>query len=397
MSVILFCAAAIGLVLYFIQLASTARHLRQPIAAPPTAPAISILKPLCGIDDELAENLEHFAQLPYPRYELLLGVKSRDDLAYPVAVAAARRWPRRVRVILQRSEPGANPKVNQLCTLAAAARHDILVVSDSNVRVDGGYLWEIASALSDGAVGLVTHPVVGVGEARLGSLLDNLHLASSVGAGMVGAHRVARKDIVVGKSMALRRHDLDALGGFESLADVLAEDYVMGKRVGNELGKRVAMAHRPVANVSVDRGVRDFFARYRRWSVIHRQAIGGWVYAGQLLLNPVAVATLAFFAAPGRGAAEALGTVVALKAGYDVAALRLLRGRAPLSALFASPLKDAILAAAWLHGLYSRTVVWRGNRLRVLPGTRLAPNCSPVRHQHVTEADLWFPATGEAR
>jgi ceramide glucosyltransferase len=373
MSIILFAAASVGLTMYLIQLVSTARHLREPATPPRDTPPISILKPLCGIDDELAENLERFAILPYPRYELVLGVRSVNDRAYPVAMAAARRWPKRVRVIIQQGEPGANPKVNQLCTLAAAARHDILVVSDSNVRVDGGYLWEIAAALGDPDVGLVTHPVVGAGEARLGSLLDNLHLASSVGAGMVGAHRVAKKPIVVGKSMALRRDDLDALGGFESVADVLAEDYVMGKRVGAELGKRVAMAHRPVANISIDRNVRDFFARYRRWSVIHRQAIGGWVYAGQLLLNPVAVALLAFAAAPGRGSAEALGTVVVLKAGYDVAALRLLRGRAPLIAFAASPLKDAILAAAWIHGLIARTVLWRGNRLRVLPGTRLAP------------------------
>jgi ceramide glucosyltransferase len=377
MSIVLFLASTVGLTMYLIQLVSTARHLRERQVPSREAPPISILKPLCGVDDELAENLERFAILPYPRYELLLGVRSTNDSAYPVAVAAARRWPRRIRVIIQRGEPGANPKVNQLCTLAAAARHDILVVSDSNVRVDGGYLWEIAAALGDPEVGLVTHPVVGAGEARLGSLLDNLHLASSVGAGMVGAHRVAKKPIVVGKSMALRRDDLHALGGFESVADVLAEDYVMGKRVGDELGKRVAMAHRPVANISVDRNVRDFFARYRRWSVIHRQAIGGWVYAGQLLLNPVAVALLAFAAAPGRGAAEALGTVVVLKAGYDVAALRLLRGRAPLIAFAASPLKDAILAAAWMHGLVARTVLWRGNRLRVLPGTRLAPPSLP--------------------
>jgi ceramide glucosyltransferase len=382
MSIVLFVASTVGLTMYLIQLVSTARHLRQPVLAPPReAPPISILKPLCGIDDELEENLERFAILPYPRYELLLGVRSTSDRAYPVAVAAARRWPRRVRVIIQRGEPGANPKVNQLCTLAAAARYDILVVSDSNVRVDGGYLWEIASALGDPGVGLVTHPVVGAGEARLGSLLDNLHLASSVGAGMIAAVRVARKPVVVGKSMALRRDDLDALGGFESVADVLAEDYVMGKRVGDELGKRVAMARRPVSNISIDRNVRDFFARYRRWSVIHRQAIGGWVYAGQLLLNPVAVAFLAFVAAPGRGAAEALGTVVVLKAGYDVAALRLLRGRAPLLAFAASPLKDAILAAAWMHGLVARTVLWRGNRLRVLPGTRLAPPSLPARER----------------
>src|SRR5579863_4079530 len=131
MSIVLFGGALIGLTLYFIQLVSTARHLREAVPTAREVPAISILKPLCGIDDELAENIERFAILPYPKYELLLGVRSTNDRAYPVAQAAARRWPRRVRVIIQRGEPGSNPKVNQLCTLAAAARHDILVVSDS--------------------------------------------------------------------------------------------------------------------------------------------------------------------------------------------------------------------------------------------------------------------------
>lgn len=256
-----------------------------------------------------------------------------------------------------------------------------MVVSDSNTRVGGEYLWEISSALADPRVGLVTHPVCGAGERRLGALLDNLHLASSVGLGMIGALRVARKPIVVGKSMALRRRDLAALGGFESVADVLAEDYVMGKRIGAELGKRVVVGRQPVLNISCDRSVGDFSARYRRWSVIHRQAIGPSVYAAQILLNPVAVALVAFALRPGRAAAGALLVFAVVKAAYDVAALRLLRGRAPLAAFLASPIKDAILAAAWVHGLFARTVLWRGNRLRVLAGTRLAPlEAARARH-----------------
>jgi ceramide glucosyltransferase len=131
------------------------------------------------------------------------------------------------------------------------------------------------------------------------------------------------------------------------------------------------MAHRAVANVSRERRVRDFFARYCRWSVIHRQAIGPWVYACQIVLNPFACALIAFAIAPGRAAGCALVAFGTLKAGYDFAALRVLRGRAPALALIASPIKDVLLAAAWAQGLAARTVVWRGNRLRVLPGTRL--------------------------
>jgi ceramide glucosyltransferase len=372
LSLLLFAGASLGLVLYAIQLGSSHRHLRERVPLPRRLPAISILKPLCGLDDDLAGNLACFAALDYPDYEVVLGVRSTRDAAWPIAEAAARACPSRLRVVVQRGEAGLNPKVNQLVTLAAAARHEILVVSDSNVRVGAGYLAEIAAALEDAAVGLVTHPVVGVGEARLGSLCDNLHLASSVAPGMVGAKRVVGKDLVVGKSMALRRADLDRLGGFAAVADVLAEDWVMGKMVAERLRKRVVMGHHTVENVSRDRSLGDFFRRYRRWAVIHRQAVGSRVYAAQILLNPSAVALAAFAAHPSAASLAGLGTIGALKVGYDVAALRLFRRRAvPLGATAASVVKDAVLAVAWVHGLVRRDVEWRQNRLRVLPGTRL--------------------------
>jgi ceramide glucosyltransferase len=371
-SLTLFVIAGVGLTLQLVQLGSTRRHLRERTPQPVATPGISILKPLCGHDDDLEANLALFAALDYPNYELVLGVRSKRDTAWPLAQAAATRYPGRVRVVLQRGEPGMNPKVNQLITLARAARHHILVVSDSNVAVERGYLTEIAAHLEDPQVGLVTHPVVGVGELRLGALMDNLHLAGAIGAGMIGAKRVAKKDVVVGKSMALRRADLEALGGFEVVADLLAEDYILGKMVPQRLGKRVEMARSPVHNVSRRRSVRDFLDRYRRWGVIHRQAVGPVVYAGELVLNPLALSLIAWCCAPSVAAAWAVGAFASARIAYDAAALKALRGgRAPKLVLVATPAKDLLLAVAWLHGLVRREVEWRSNRLRVLPGTRL--------------------------
>ena len=373
-SIALFAGCAFGLVLYALQLVAVAVHRRAPARAPRLRRGISILKPLCGLDDDLVANLECFCALDYAPYELLLGVRDREDAAYPVAVAFARRHPRRVRVVLQRGEPGLNPKVNQLATLARAARYDIVVVSDSNVRVAAEYLDEIAACLEDARVGLVTHPVAGVGEARFGSLMDNLHLCASVGAGMIGAKRVVRQDIVVGKSMALRKSDLVALGGFEAFADVLAEDYLLGKQISRTLQKRVVVGRRPVRNVSERRDARDFYRRYRRWSVMHRQAIGGPTYAAQALLNPTFVAAAGALAHPSLVTLGAFGVAAALKLAYDGAALKLLRGGAvPAAVVVASPAKDALLACAWAVGLWRREIDWRGNPLRVLPGTRLRP------------------------
>ena len=371
-SQLLFAGCAFGLFLYALQLVAVVIHKRAPSPRPRLRRGISILKPLCGLDDDLVANLECFCALDYAPYELLLGVRDRHDAAYPLALALARRFPRRVRVVLQRGTPGLNPKVNQLVTLARAARYDLVVVSDSNVRVDADYLDEIAAHLEDARVGLVTHAVAGIGEARFGSLMDNLHLCASVGAGMIGVKRIVRKDIVVGKSMALRKSDLAALGGFDAFADVLAEDYLLGQQISRTLKKRVVIGRAPVRNVSERRDARDFYRRYRRWSVMHRQAIGGPAYAAQALLNPTMVAVAGMLAHPSLVTVGGLGVVAALKLAYDGAALALLRGGSiPAAVLVASPAKDALLGCAWAVGLWRREIDWRGNPLRVLPGTRL--------------------------
>jgi ceramide glucosyltransferase len=334
---------------------------------------VSVLKPLCGLDDDLDRNLASFAAQAYPCFEVLLGVRTREDPAYPHALAAAARWPGRFRVVVQRGEPGMNPKVNQLVTLARAARGEVLVVSDSNVRAAPGYLAGIVGVLEDHGVGLVTHAIAGVGEKRLGSLLDNLHLAGAIAPGVVAAKRVAGRDVVVGKSMALRRGDLAALGGFEVVKDVLAEDYVLGVLVPERLGKRVVIARRPVQAVSSSRTVRGFVGRYARWAVLQRQAVGPAAYAAQIVLNPIVVAAVALAATPERAAVGGFAVTCAVKAILDALAARRVRPNGfRVAQLAAVPLKDLLFGAAWAYGLLRRDVVWRGNRLRVLAGTRVA-------------------------
>ena len=345
LAVALVAAAVFGLGLHVLQLVALVAHRASPARRRTQPAGISILKPLCGLDDDLAASLERFATLPYAPYELLLGVRDRDDAAYPLALAVAARHPRRVRVVLQRGAVGRNPKVNQLATLARAARYELFVVSDSNVRAGDGYLDELAACLEDARVGLVTNPVAGTGEARLGALLDNLHLCVSIGAGMIGAKRVVGQDVVVGKSMALRRRDLDALGGFAAVGDVLGEDYILGRMVTRRLKKRVVVARTPVYNLSQRRSVRGFWRRYQRWSVIHRQAIGARLYAGEILLNPTALALMAVLAHPRRSSVVALGSVVAVKWVYEAAAVMLAGTRLAAPREFAPNSQSAATAA----------------------------------------------------
>jgi ceramide glucosyltransferase len=382
----LLCLAGAGLLLAVAQALALRVHLRGPVAEPRSLPFVSVLKPLCGVDDDLFGNLRSFTRLDYPAYEILLGVSDHGDPAHAVALRAAERWPDRVRVIVQRSAPGLNPKVNQLITLGSAARGEVLVVSDSNIRAGRDYLRGIAAALDDPQVALVTHPIAAIGERTLGALFDNLTMCGSIAAGVASARRIAGTDLVVGKSMALRRSDLGAMGGFERLKDVLAEDFFAGRIVVRELGKKIALASRPVFRLTRSQCVPSFLSRYLRWSVMQRKAVGNSAYAAQILLNPVAFATAALLASPGRWTALCFCIVALARSGLHECSARALRRRGFSAFSLLAPISDLLLACIWAAALVRSEIDWRGHRLAVRDGTRLeAVPCGPPRRAAAAE------------
>jgi ceramide glucosyltransferase len=170
------------------------------------------------------------------------------------------------------------------------------------------------------------------------------------------------------------------MGGFEAVKDVLAEDYVMGLMIARVLGKRVAVGRRPIQNVSERRTLSEFAARYRRWSVLQRQAVGPVVYLAQALLNPVLLASLGAAVARTAPALAGLTATCVLKAALDGAAARALRpGGFRARQLALVPAKDLVFGAAWAWGLFRRDVAWRGARLVVQRGTRIeAPTGAPA-------------------
>jgi ceramide glucosyltransferase len=232
-------------------------------------------------------------------------------------------------------------------------------------------LSELAALFEDPRVACVSNPVSGTGHQSFGALLDNLHLASAIGPGQLASKALVDQDLVVGKSMALRRSVLTALGGFAAYANVLAEDYVIGRDV-RRAGHRVAIARRPVLNVAIQRTVGSFFHRYVRWGVVHRTAVSLPTSLSQALLNPWPLTLLAVVAAPTLPTLTASLTVFCVKAAVDLSAARAMGcGPLGLEAVAAVAVKDLLLFVTWAHGLFSRTVEWRGTRLRVGPGSRL--------------------------
>ncbi len=250
-----------------------AMRSRRPAPAPPVRPWVSILKPIAGTDDDLRENLESFAALDYPAYEILFGLASPDDPAVPVVEAFLAAHPTlSARLVWTTPPRGAvlNPKVAQLLDLTAQARGSVLVVSDANVHVPPTYLRSVVGCLLRPGVGLVSSVIAGTGERSLGAALENAQLGAAVAPAVVTAHRLAGRPITVGKSMAMRRADLDRVGGWESVADVLlAEDDVLGQRF-HALGYGVELCLDPVYNRNVRATAWRTIERHARWGRMRR-------------------------------------------------------------------------------------------------------------------------------
>jgi len=353
---------------------------RRALAAP--APPITVLKPVKGDEPGLYENLASLARQEYPVFEILVGAEDARDAALEVARRVRADFPGVHIGVHAGARPlGLNPKVNLLSALFDRARHDTVLISDSNVRVGPGYLRETSAEMADPAVGFVTNIVVGEGSG-LGALLETLHLNSFVASATSLARVAVGRACVIGKSMLLRRSDLARLGGLHQVRNVLAEDFVIG-RLYELAGFRVALSPYLVHCVNDGWSVERFVNRHVRWAQMRRR-IAPAAYLGELLLNPVlwiALATLALWASGPGNDLRLIGVAaagVAVKCVSDALLCRRLLGKLPrLAEIFAMPLKDLALALIWLVGCFRRRVHWRGNELRIERGSVLTPAESP--------------------
>lgn len=326
----------------------------------PDSTAISILKPVCGLDDELEENLLSFTRLRGLRYEVIISAEEWDDPALDVLRRVMRAHPEApFRVVVDGgSRSGVvNRKVERLIAAARVAKGDVFFISDSNVRVEPDDFARTLTALDDPRVGCVSNVFTGAGARSLGATLESLHLLGFVAPGAVLA-AAANVPCVVGKSMAITRAAHDAIGGFARFRRVLAEDQAIALAV-REAGYEVVLSPVVVRNVVVDRSVRRAAERQVRWNKI-RYSFSHAFYGAELILNPLPFAIAAAFVEP-------FLPLAVLGARYLQFALldRSLRAGHTWRQLAAVPLLDAVMLYAWFVPFFSNEVTWRGYRARI--------------------------------
>jgi ceramide glucosyltransferase len=332
-------------------------------------PPVSILKPVRGLDRTSYENFATFCRQDYPDYEVVFAAADERDPAIEVVRRLIESHPERsIRLLIGAPELGSSSKVNKLCRLTREARHDLLVISDSDIRVTPEYLKAVVAPFRDPRVGAVTCLYTGSSGGQLADDLEALGIATDFAAGVLAAWSLEGVRFMLGATMATTRQRLGEIGGFEALVDYLAEDFQLGHRIA-ALGYRVELAPYVVSSECAAGTMRSYFQHQLRWAITVRHSrpwgYGGllltqgllWAVAAALTVRTPAVATAYF------GAYLTLRVLMAWSvAKWALGDIRVLKK------WWLLPVRDALAFAVWAAGLFVNRVHWRGRDFIVRHG-----------------------------
>lgn len=337
------------------------------------APPASILKPVRGVDADAYENFASYCRLNYPAYELVFAVADAHDPVVPVIEKLQRDFPdRRIRLVTNVERFGENNKVNNLCRLVKEAKYDLLVMTDSDVRVEPDYLREVAAPFVDPAVGAVTSFYRCIGGGTLAADLDMLGMsADSIPSALVARKLEGKVQFAFGWTMATTKKHLAEIGGWEAMANHHSDDFELGNRIARH-GYRVELMREPVWTTFPAESFKEFLLHEMRWSIGLRNVRPAG-YVGMIFTHGLPWAVLAAAVAAAAGwtgvAALYLAAYFALRVGLTwTAGAWGLGDKAIAAKLWLVPLRDAISAIVWVAGFFSNEIIWRGLKYRIKKG-----------------------------
>jgi len=373
--------------LYYAFAIDSARRWRRAAGSPRPAftPPVSVLKPVRGLDRLAAEHFASFCRQDYPDYEMLFAVADADDPAIPVITRLAEEFPRvPIRLIVGAAEIGTSSKVNKLCRLAREARHDVLVVSDSDVTVPPRHLRAVVAPFADVRVGAVTCPYRGISDGRFWSDLEAIGISTDFIPGVLVADRLEGMTFTLGATMATTRRALAGIGGFEALADYCADDFELGHRLAAR-GHTIVLADSVAATESGAHDGVAFFRHQLRWAVTlrHSRPAG---YLGKITFTqglPWTLAAMTVAPSATIAAVYALAYLI-VRCGMAWIAAGVTEDETTRRKLYLVPIADALACAVSIAALCSNRVSWRGGWFELRKGRLVpidAPSGSPTAHQ----------------
>jgi ceramide glucosyltransferase len=333
-------------------------------------PPVSILKPLKGADPEMYESFRSHCLQVYPSYEILFGVSDANDPAAALVERLQREFPNQaIRLVRCEKNLGANAKVSSLAQLAAEAKYGLFIVNDSDIRVAPDYLRSVVTELHTPNTGLVTCLYRGVPGKTLASRLESLGISTDFVPGVLAARWIeGGVHFGLGSTLAFRRKDLEAIGGFESIVDYLADDYELGKRIA-ERGSKVVLSKCVVDTFLPGYGFSGFFSHQLRWArTIRASRPGG--YGGLLFTYTLPWATLCLVLARGTTWAWALLTVAVLLRITTAwaSAVSVLKDEHAMRSLWLLTLRDFLAPFVWIAGMFGSKILWRGQEFELENG-----------------------------
>jgi ceramide glucosyltransferase len=325
------------------------------------APPVSVVKPVRGVDFGSYENFASFCQQDYPDYEILFAVNDASDPAVPLIHRLIAQFPKQqIRLLVGAEKLGANRKVNKLARLAAEARHEILAITDGDVRVGTNYLREVVAPFTDENMGAVTSFYRGITEKNLGAELEALGASTDFFAGVLVAEWMEGLSFALGASIVTTKRWLDRIGGFQAIANMHSDDYELGHRIA-QAGGKVLLSREAVWTMYPAQRLSGFWQHQVRWARTVRLC-RPLSYVGLLFTHGLPWAVLAALVSPATwiSAVYICGYLVLRYIQAAVVGIWGVRDQVLRQKLWMLPLRDAIYFLVWIASFASNRISWGG-------------------------------------
>ena len=339
-------------------------------------PPVSILKPIYGLDRETYENYASFCRQDYPDYEILFCTSDAQDPAVPVIHRLIRDFPDRdIRLLIGSDPLGVSDKVNKLCRMARESKYGIVIVSDSDVRVEPGHLRAVASRFQDEKVGGVTCLYRGLTDGSLAADLEAIGNSTDFAAGVLVAWLGSDVNFMLGAVMAVRKSVLAEIGGFESLVDYFSDDYELGNRIA-AAGHRVELIPHTVSIVYPHETLKEAFRHQLRWNLSIRYSRPAG-HLGLIFTQGLPLVLLGAIATPSAAWAMALlaAYVVLRGASAWIIGVAEMNDKNLRHKMALLPVRDLFAFVVWVVSFFPQHILWRGQQFEVRD-KRLVPEAN---------------------